>query len=206
MTHVFRLLAIAGLTLSTTTARAELIVSTPSVSFGTGQDYFLNVTVHSDNPAGEAITGFILSYQIDAPGLQFFTDGSGNPDQPYLTDNSYVLFGNSLEANGPPAGTVASTVFTNDTYTQIDATADFAGVLIGSTDVLLATLHLVGITPGLFTITIDPANSAFFDSTFTATPGDVTVTGVLVPEPSSLGLAALGAFGVFVASKRRSII
>ena len=185
-------------------AEAGLVVSSAgSISIPAGSEGFLDINVRSDSPGGDSLGTVVVSYQIDAPGLSFFADGAGNPDEPQLTKPKYVFFGNSLAVTSGIGGSVNTT---RDTYTQSDSTADGTGVTVTSTDVLLATLHFVATTPGEYHITIDPASSAFFDASpnlnsidFNVNQFDtVTVTAPdsSIPEPPGFILATLGALAV----------
>ncbi len=188
-------------------ASANLIVSFgPSLSLPVGTDGFLNVYIHSDNPLGEPLQSLEVTYDISGPGLTFFTDGSGNPDELQLSDPNYVFAGNTSSNMG-------SVNNTQDVYSQLDFTANSLDVTVPSTDVLLATLHLSAVDAGPYTITIDSANTVFYpaDPLASAIPytvsnnGNVTVPGVSpVPEPSSVNLICLGAFVLAAAFKRRS--
>lgn len=210
MTHLTRIL-IAFLAIIPAAADAGIIISFgPSLTLAAGQEGLLNVDIHSDSMNGDSLAAFIVSFQINAPGLDFFVDGSGNPDELQFGDSSYVFAGNSLAAiSPPPRGTVSNSL---NTYTESDATI-IGGVPISSTDVLLATLHFVAIDAGQYTISVDPVNSAFFFDeqlnpvTVTSpSDGSVTVNGPAnnpVPEPMSLILWATGALGLALKRCRR---
>lgn len=138
----FKVLAVLlGLALLPNVASAGLIVSIASATGAVGDDISLDVTVRSDG-SSDAFSNFVVSYVISAPGLIFYTDSLGEPNQSFLTNPSYVFFGNSaLVDSGTNVGTVSTS---GDTYTESDATIDFSSVPIDSTGFLLATLHLVG--------------------------------------------------------------
>ena len=207
MLRLTQILFLAAIALIPAVASANLVVTFgPSLSLPVGTDGLLNVYIHSDNPLGEPLQSLEVTYVISGPGLSFFTDGSGNPDEGQLTDPNYVFAGNTSSNMG-------SVNNTHDVYTQLDFTANSLDATVPSTDVLLATLHLTAGTAGPYTITIDPTNTVFYpaDPLATAIPytvsnnGSVTVTGVSpVPEPASVNLICLGALVLAAAFKRRS--
>lgn len=210
MSRLFWFLICGSLLFASNSAQAAFIVTIPNATVNAGQDAYLDVTIHSDDP-GDLLTGFVMSYQIDAPGLSFFTVAPGVPDEAFLTDSSltpsYVFLGNSLEANGPPVGTVSPT---NDTYTLDDGTADFSAQSLGSTEFLLARLHLVAATAGNYTISINLDNSRIFDentdpqSFVVEGSGEVQVDEVsAVPEPSGFVLCGIGALAFITRLRRK---
>ncbi len=196
MLRLTQVLFFALMALSPAAVQANLIVSFgTSLSLPVGTDGLLDVYIHSDNPLGEPLQSLEVTYDISGPGLTFFTDGLGNPDEPQLTDPNYVFVGNTSSNMG-------SVNNTHDVYSQLDFTANSSDVNVPSTDVLLATLHLTAGTAGPYTITIDPANTVFYaaDPLAPAIPytvpndGSVAVVTALsaVPEPTSLSLLSLG--------------
>ena len=91
-------------------AEAGLVVSSAgSISIPAGTEGFLDINVHSDSPGGDSLGTVVASYQIDAPGLSFFVDGAGNPDEPQLTNPKYVFFGNSEAVVSGVGGSVNTT-------------------------------------------------------------------------------------------------
>ena len=204
LTQILLLSAIALFPLATS---ANLIVSFgPSISAPVGTDGLLDVYIHSDNPLGQPLQSFEVTYDISGPGLTFFTNGSGNPDERQLTDASYVFAGNTSSNMGSVSNT-------HDVYSQLDFTSNSLDVTVPSTDVLLATLHMTAGTVGQYSITIDSANTSFYpaDPLASAIPytvsnvGSVTVTATSsVPEPTSLSLFVLGALVLAATYRRRT--
>lgn len=195
----FKELAIAlGLMLLPSLASADLIVTISSGTGAVGSDIFLHVMVRSDATM-DAFSNFTLSYVINAPGLVFFTDSLGEPDQSFLSNPSYVFYGNSQALDsGTNVGTVSSL---GDTYSESDATLNSMSTQITSTGYLLGTLRVVGATAGSYSISLDlgSGTSGFVDISgptvvpFTSNSGIVTVTGSsTIPEPSSLSILIIG--------------
>lgn len=183
-----------------------------SLTLQPGQDGLLNVNITSNN--NDSLAGFLVSYQINAPGLEFFTVAPGQPDDLQLTNPNYVFFGNSSAVNSnTPAGTITSVNFNNDAYSGLDTTWDSTGVVIPSSagvGTLLTTLHVVATraVPGdRFTISVDPTQSFFDDANynsimFTSWSGEVVIpTTSTVPEPGTLLLAISGIVSGFCVRK-----
>jgi hypothetical protein len=205
------LLTAVCLALLPSAAHAGVVITfASSLSLPAGTEGFLTVNLHSDTPFGDSLQGFIVTYQINGgSGLTFFTDGSGNPDEPQLEDPNYVFAGNSLSEDTDTGGSVSNA---KDVYTQTDSTANNLGVHVGTTDVLLATLHFVAAIAGPYTISVDSVNTKFFDTEFAEIPfsvtsdGSVTVTeapSTFVPEPGSFGVWGILALGLVAAGYRR---
>jgi len=192
----FWLLAVLWLAIGST-AQAGIFITIGDLSLGAGGQGHLDVSIRSDS--GDSLAGFLVSYQISAAGLEF-ASGPGEPDDLQLGDPNYVFpLLNSAAAANPPAGTISTTTFTNDTYTGSDATLDNSGVTIPSTNVLLTRLHLTATTahPGdQFAISLDPQNTSFVDANFgsiafSSNSGTVQITGTPVPEPATIAISAL---------------
>ena len=195
----FKELALAfGLMLLPSLASADLIVTISSGTGAVGSDIFLDVIVRSDATM-DAFSNFTLSYVINAPGLVFFTDGLGEPDQSFLLNPAYVFYGNSQAVDsGTNVGTVS---ILGDTYSESDAPLNSMSTQITSTGYLLGTLRVVGATAGSYSISLDSGSgtSGFVDIggptvvPFTSNSGVVTVTGSsTIPEPSSLSILIVG--------------
>jgi hypothetical protein len=207
MNRFYQLLIGSCLALLPNIVRADLIATISSTPIVVGNDIYLDVLLHSTST--DNVAAFNISYTINNPGLQFYADALGNPDELQLQNSSYVLYGNSLAAASPPGGSVSNS---NEVYTQLDSvdsmTTGISFVAVGATDVLLATLHLVAITSGTYTISVDnspqsgngfiapDSGSGVTPISFSLAPVDVTVTVVAVPEPSSLWLGVVGSAGL----------
>ena len=184
------------------TVRADLIATISSTPTVVGNDIYLDVTLKSTSI--DDLASFNLSYEVDQPGLQFYTVSPGVPDELQLSNPDYVLYGNSLATNSPPGGSVDTT---NLVYTQADGvdvvTTGIPSVAVDTTPVLLATLHLVAVTSGTYTIRVDhtdpqngfiAADNSLIAYSFNS--ASVTVGTPTVPEPSSLLLGVIGSAGL----------
>lgn len=185
--------------------RASVIMTISSTPTVVGNDIYLNVFLHSTS--SDNISAFNLSYAIDNPGLQFYTDALGNPDELQLVNPTYVFFNNSLAADSGPGGGGSVDLPANDLYVQTDAVDSGAtGIYfetVGPTDVLLATLHMFVSISGTYTISVDDGlasgNGFFTDFSpinFSVAPVQISVTVASVPEPSSLLLLLTGSAGL----------
>jgi hypothetical protein len=143
------------------------------------------------------------------------------PQLGYLADPSYIFVNDSIAAL-PPAfvGTPTQTIYSNDTFTATDSTASGNTVSIGvGQTYLLAVLPIttlsqldpqfgdsfsVSLNPGSGTGSSSGGASTYFDVLdsnnnetsyvpFTSTPGTVTISAAMVPEPGSIvsGLTAI---------------
>ena len=199
MSH-FRGLVFVCLFFVPTAARAGFLVSVGSLTLQPGQQGLIDVNITSDS--SDTLAGFLVSYEISASGLEFFTVAPNEPDDLQLTNLNYVFFGNSSAVNSnTPAGTIATNNFTNDTYSGLDTPGNGVAVLVPSTTgtrTLITTLHVVATTAvagDSFTISVDEVNSFFDDASFTpvaftSSTGKVEISNIpAIPEPSSLVLA-----------------
>jgi len=188
---------VATLLLCELPARADFIVSVSDVTLSPGTTGFVDVTISSDQPAGDLLSTFGFEFRITTTGatrLEFF---SPQPD-PQLSDPGYVFFGNSFAAtNALPIGNVLTTLVPNDTFSGGDSESNFADVNITSSK-LLARLLITTMTtlpPAVsdtFQVSLEPTNTFFFDSNFNAIsfstiPGTVAIQqpATIVPEPTS---------------------
>jgi len=190
-------------------AHAALQITVGDLALVPGETASLNVMIHSDTGT-DLLDMFGLEFRITTGGstrLEFVNP----PTDPQLTDANYILFGDSLAALFPPAGSISSVLAVNDTYIGGDATVSALGVLVPTTDTLLATLEVTAATanppaPGdTFTISLEPdLNTFFYDPMFTpinfsSTSGTVSV----IPEASSLVVWSLLAIcGIITVSRR----
>lgn len=206
MIRVQQLLFAACLILIPTAIRADLIVTilpTPTV---VGTDIYLNVLVYSTS--SDDISAFNISYVIDKPGLQFYVDALGNPDELQFMNSSDVFYHNSLAAVSGPGGGGSVNAPANNIYVQSDAVnSEVTGHYfesVGTTDALLGTLHFVASTSGIYTISVDNSRTSgngFFAPDFSlidfsVASAQISVTVASVPEPSSLSLFVFGSTGL----------
>ncbi len=180
---------------------------------GTGTlDVFLSSKASPSSP--DPLNNYAFTLQITGPNeLQF----SPSQSFAYLTSSQYVFTGDSTnQMTSSLGGTVATTVYGNDTFVGNDSTFSSNPVSLSSanTPVLLAALTLdATITnPGdSYTVSLIPASGngsmngsmggssqTFFDVVnfdtggeisavpFTSTPGTVTISAASVPEPASI--------------------
>jgi len=193
-------------------ARAGFLVSMTSPAIPQGSTGTLDVFLTSTAPTSpDPLNNFAFTLQLTGPNeLQFSPSQSFG----YLSSSQYVFAGDSSDQMTPsPGGTVATTVYKNDTFVGNDSTFSGNPVSLSSanTPVLLAALTLdAAITnPGdTYSISLFPSsgngsmsssNQTFFDVfdfntgggetsavPFTSTSGTVTITGAAVPEPASI--------------------
>jgi hypothetical protein len=200
-------------------AQAGFVISIGSPTIpqgGTGTlDMFLTGNASPSSP--DLLNNYAFTLQITGPNeLQFSPSQSFD----YLTSSQYVFAGDSTnQMTSSPGGTVATTVYGNDTFVGNDSTFSGNPVSLSSanTPVLLAALTLDATitSPGdSYTVSLIPASGngsmsgssqTFFDVfnfgtgvetsavPFTSTPGTVTISAATVPEPASIvsGLTAL---------------
>jgi len=200
-------------------AQAGFMISIGSPTIpqgGTGTlDVFLTSNASPSSP--DPLNNYAFTLQITGPNeLQFSPTQSFD----YLTSSQYVYAGESTaQMTSSPAGTVATTVYGNDTFVGFDSTSSGNPVSLSSanTPVLLAALTLDATitSPGdSYTLSLIPASGngmmssssqTYFDVynfvtggetsivLFTSTPGIVTISAASVPEPASIvsGLTAL---------------
>jgi hypothetical protein len=200
-------------------AQAGFMISIGSPTIpqgGTGTlDVFL--TSNASPSSADLLNNYAFTLQITGPNeLRFSPTQSFD----YLTSSQYVYAGESTaQMTSSPAGTVATTVYGNDTFVGFDSTSSGNPVSLSSanTPVLLAALTLDATitSPGdSYTLSLIPASGngmmssssqTYFDVynfvtggetsivLFTSTPGIVTISAASVPEPASIvsGLTAL---------------
>ena len=126
---------------STPRATPCSIGSTTIAEGGTGTlDVFLTSTAGSSSP--DLLNNYAFTLQITGPHeLQF----SPSQSFAYLTSSQYVFTGDSTnQMTSSPGGTVATTVYSNDTFVGNDSTFSSNPVSLSSanTPVLLAALTL----------------------------------------------------------------
>ena len=212
-------------------ARAGFLVSMTSPVIpqgGTGTlDVFLASTASPTSP--DLLNNFVFTLQITGPNeLQFSPSQSFG----YLSSSQYIFAGDSsAQMTSSPGGTVATTVYKNDTFVGNDSTSSSNPVSLSSanTPVLLAALTLdAAITnPGeTYSISLIPSsgnglmsssNQTFFDVfnfntggeisavPFTSASGTVTITGAVVPEPASIVSGLTGMLILAVAAGVRRL-
>ncbi|MGO9600225.1 MAG: hypothetical protein ACLP7Q_19750 [Isosphaeraceae bacterium] len=216
------------LSLFVTPARAEFDVSIGSTTVGQGGtgtlDAFLTSTASPSSP--DLLNNYAFTLEITGPHeLQFSTGQTYG----YLTSSQYLFAGDSTDqTTSSPGGTVSTTVYSNDTFVGSDSTFSGNPVSLSSASapVLLAALTLdatitrrgdsysVSLIPSIGNGSMNGSSQTFFDVfnfntgketsavPFSSTPGTVTISGVSIPEPSSivLGLTVLlvttGVYGV----------
>lgn len=217
----FRLLAAVVLTAwLATAAPAAYILTIESKTFST-QDGTVDVFIRSTT-GNDVLDSFGIAFQIAADGL------APNPRQLLfqspqldlqLQDPMYVFYGRSGTTG--PLATVTGTTVPFDTYVGGDATADGLGVIVGTTDRLLARLNLtpsevgslVPIGGDTFVLSLLPGSSFFLDPDFqpvdfSGAPGTITIqSSNLIPEPTTATLAAAAlAFAVLGRVRRSSSV
>ncbi len=200
-------------------ARADLVVSIGSPTIpqgGTGTlDVFLTSNASSSSP--DLLNNYAFTLQITGPNeLQF----SPSQSFAYLSSSQYVFAGDSTnQTTSSAGGTVAMTVYSNDTFVGTDSTSSGNRVSLSSANapVLLAALTLDATitSPGdSYAISLIPSSGngsmsssihTFFDVVdfsntgletsavpFASMPGTVTISAASVPEPSSIIPALTG--------------
>jgi hypothetical protein len=201
------------LPLSVAPARADFIVSISSPSIpqgGTGTlDVFLTSNASSASP--DMLNNYAFTLQITGPNeLQFSPSQSFG----YLSSGQYIFAGDSTaQMTSSPGGTVATTVFSNDTFVGNDSTFSGNPVSLSSANapVLLAALTLdatITNTGDVYSISLLPptgngsmnsSSQTFFDVVdfsgtgmetsavpFTSSPGTATISSAAIPEPDSI--------------------
>jgi len=179
-------------------SQGGVIVTIQDLTITQGQSGFVDVTISSDS--GDLLNNYGFQFLITGGTTSSLSFVDPQP-RAYLSDSSYVFSGNSSAVLVPAdIGNVATTTTTNDTYNGSDSLFTGTNVTLGATQQLLVRLNVQasGVPPNpndVFTISVNPAATAFLDfnfnpASFTSTSGSVTVA--VVPEPSSLALAIIG--------------
>ena len=213
-------------------ARAGFLVSMTSPAIpqgGTGTlDVFLASTASPTSP--DLLNNFAFTLQITGTNeLQFSPSQSFG----YLSSSQYVFAGDSSDQmTSSPGGTVATTVYKNDTFVGNDSTFSGNPVSLSSANmpVLLAALTLdaaitnpgdtysISLVPSSGNGSMNSSSKTFFDVVdfsntgletsavpfTTSTSGTVMITGASIPEPSSLvsGLTGMLILAVAVGVRR----
>jgi hypothetical protein len=233
MRRVWIWLSVLLLLLVATPARAGFVVSIGDASVprgGTGTlDVWLSSTASSSSP--DLLNNLAFTLQIGGPNeLKFSSSQSFS----YLSSGQYIFAGDSTDqTTSSPGGTVAQTVYPNDTFVGNDSTNSGNPVSLSTanTPVLLAALTLdttitslgdkysISLVPSSGNGSMEGSSQTFFDvfdfSTgletsavpFTSMAGTVTITGASVPEPSSLvsGFAGFVILALMHGAKRYSL-
>jgi hypothetical protein len=216
-------------------ARAGLVVSIDNSTVAQGGTGSVEVDLTNNGNSSVAINDYAIQLVI-APTTGTFTQLAfslpTSQQLSYLGDSNYIFVNNSIAALPPPfVGGPTQTIYSNDTFTAADSTANGNTVSIAAGQTfLLAVLPITTLTqldPQIgdsFSVSLSPASgtgsnsggaSTYFDVLdsdnseisyvpFTSTPGTVTISGSAVPEPASI-VAALQAIliGAGVLAARR---
>jgi hypothetical protein len=202
----YRLLAAMVLTAwLATPAPAEYIITIETKTLpsqGGTVDVFIRSTTGSD-----VLDSFGIAFQIAAdvqpPNPRQLLFQSPQLDS-QLQDTLYVFYG--LSGTPGPLANVTGTTVPFDTYVGGDATADGLGVIVGTTDQLLARLNLTPSTIGslvpiagdIFSVSLLSGSNFFLDPNFqpvdfSGVGGKITIQSpspTPIPEPTTGGLAA----------------
>lgn len=200
-------------------AQAGFMISFNSPTIPQGGTGTLDVLLTSNaGPLSpDLLNNFAFTLQITGPSeLQFSPTQSFD----YLTSSQYVFAGDSTNLmTSSPGGTVATTVYGNDTFVGFDSTSSGNPVSLSSanTPVLLAALtldatitnpgdsYMVNLIPASGNGSMSSSSQTYFDlynfdtgneisaTPFTSTSGTVNIVGAAIPEPASIisGLTAL---------------
>lgn len=208
------LIALALVTLWPAVGRSDLIVSfgpsvpTPLVPGGTG---YVDVFVRSDN--NDHFSGYQLDFALSTPDGLTFAD---TQDNSYVNNSNYVFFNNphlTLAAD-QPSSAVTDAVFSDGLLNASLEASEF--ITLDNTDLLLGRLQLnvaAGTTPGKFDLG-SLASIGFFAWDNPTSLIDYTVdadrAGIInvsaVPEPSTLGLAAVALASTGLFWRRRTSV
>jgi hypothetical protein len=195
--RVLKTVAAIVVALIATTAHAGLIVDVLDTNLTAGGTGTMNVMIRSEFGT-EVLSSYGIVLQITklsgASGdqLQFVNPQSNSQGG----SSNYVLFGDSLGISS----TVVPVNWPNDNYFGTDTTIS-NGVGVPTTELLLARLEFnTSLTANgdRFLVSLDSINSSYTDEAFKNTfsfsglsHNGIATIGV-VPEPSSLTLAAFG--------------
>ena len=218
----FALLAFA---VFTPTARADFEISVESGTITPGGELQLEIGIESSEPSiPEPLADYFLILQITPLTA---TGGSSlefvEPQAEAMLEDADYVFAETSDvlrdiADGiTDATTVADNLGDSIAFNDLSFPVDDLVDVDVTTRKLFVTFEVEHLLGGLteaeaigqqYEIAVDTEDSELFnsfdlDSTpFTSTPGIVTVAAVAIPEPTSAGLLAFAACGIFLRRRR----
>jgi hypothetical protein len=178
-------------------ARAALIESVQSVAAPAGSSGLtFDVTLMNTGPGSFTIGGFTFGIQASTSNITFAGVTTATTTAPYIFDG-LGLFGPNI---GNPPGTNPPSITAGDLFSVIGSGATLgSGQTVGLGHVSFNVPS--GAPAGPITISLVPSATSLTDASFptpniipinTLNSGTVTVTGGVIPEPSSLLIVISG--------------